>query len=258
MLPEKPAANSSRFGAEVLQVCRLLEQWRAEEKRPIRSDPNEFPETNWRVMAQALFFFGAGGLVILTQSWLRFAQGWPTLGLYVVLLATCEGAGLVLFFHALRIFTRQFWRAAFSPKDNYPFSSLILRTERELSATEDLDRFSDAIVQGVQERLSILEGDLRERLTLLGGNSAVPTVLSLATAVWSTWKSWHEELTVIWIIALAAAVGILWMTAFTLKLRFSLLELTRCRALLSLELARRKASVSHNSRSISGQQPASI
>lgn len=103
----------------------MLERWRKEANAQIVSDPNEFPDSNWRALGYAVTFFALAEVVVLTQSWLKFVQGIPTAVLYMCLLAICGGAGLVQAFHFMDIFNPQFWRATrslFKKTDNYPFT----------------------------------------------------------------------------------------------------------------------------------------
>lgn len=59
MTLEKALSISARFPDEFVEVCRFLQRWIKEEKLLLNSGLNELPRTNWRVMAQALFFIGA-------------------------------------------------------------------------------------------------------------------------------------------------------------------------------------------------------
>jgi hypothetical protein len=238
-----PAAD---FGDQVLAVCRLLERWRAEENALIEKDPDEFPPTNWRAVGQLFVFLGLGGLTILIQSWLKFVQGPATSALFITLLAITLGASVVLTLHAPGFFQRQFWRAVWSifrkKKDNYPFTALHRKTERDLAALPRLASFTDPLLSAVQERLTIVESELRDRLGMLGGNSALPSFVGLSVGVWSAWKSFQGGPNLLSTSFLAGSIGVLWLTGYSFHLRFSVFELSRCRALLALEVGRRKAS----------------
>lgn len=231
------------FEEKVTQLCLQLEAWRKTEREFEKTDPDELPGPDWKVAGQSLTFFVLGSVVVLVQSWLKFVEGWFTLSLYAILLAICGGASLVLELHALHVFEARYWKEFFSffrSKDNYPFTPLLGRNTRDFLALKSLERFDDSIVQAVQERFGLLESELRERLSLLGGSSPLPAVLGFATTIWSAFKALQVERSAITIAALIGAILVMLLTGYAFRLRFSVLELARCRALLALEIARRK------------------
>lgn len=238
--------GAKAFEDQVTELCLKLESWRKAERKLEDSDPDEIPGPNWRVAGQALTFFALGSAVVLVQSSLKFVQGFFSFALYMLLLAICGGASLVLELRALHIFERRYWKAVVAPfrtKDNYPFTPLLRRTERDFLGLTEIQRYSDAVVKAVEERLGLLDTELRERLGLLGGNSAFPAIVGFATTIWSALKSLQTEKSMVTIAALIGSILVLLLTGYAFRLRFSLFELTRCRTLLALELARRKSSL---------------
>jgi hypothetical protein len=242
--PSTVDSSRTRFTDELGSLCRKLEQWRGQQKAIVIPDPNEFPKFDWRVGRQSVVFYVLGELVVLAQSWFKFANedDW-TLWLYITLLAICGGAGTVLMVQAQRIFSRQFLRAVrsiFRPTDNYPFTPLMREMDRDLAAAPMLAMYSDALLRAARDRILIEETELRERLTILGGSSPLAFILSVLTGVWAAWQSLQKERSIVTMLLLAAGIGVLCLTFYAVKLRFSLFELTRCRGVLDLELAVRE------------------
>jgi hypothetical protein len=236
----------STFEVQVTELTLKLESWRKAEQKFEAADPDEMPDPDWRVAGQALAFLVLGSLVVLAQSSFKFVQGFATRGLYMSLLVICGGAALVLVLHAMHMFERRYWRAFFSPfrsKDNYPFTPLIRRNERDFLAIRDLETFGDVVVSTVHERLGLLESELSQRLTLLGGGTAFPAIVGFATTIWSGFKSLQVERSIISIAALIGAILVMLLTGYAFRLRFSVFELTRCRMLLALEISRRRDAI---------------
>jgi hypothetical protein len=230
------------FGTKVLEVCRVLERWRAQQLADRRPGPSEFPDYNWRLAFQGFVFLGVGGVIILLQSWIKFVQDFFGLGIYMTLLAICEGAGLVLVFAATGMFTKPFWRAVrgiFRKTDNYPFTPLIREIEADNSASLLFAGYSKELISAANQRIQLEEAELRERLNLLGSGTPLPLILTLATGIWAGWKSYRDEKSSVAMIILAASIVALWLVSYSFVLRFQLLELTRCRTLLDFEIARR-------------------
>jgi hypothetical protein len=243
-LPSDAASKEGDFGSQILEVCWVLEAWRKEENQRMAEDPNDLPETDWRVAAQALFFLGAGGLVLFLQSWLNFVQGYATLGLYFILFAICMGTSIVLMLHAAGLFSARFWRAlwtTFTTRTNFPFAPLTVRIERNVAAVPRLASFSDHVLRATAEHLSSTEARLRDGLVLLGGNSSLPALVALVAGVWGGWRSFWGQISLLSMATLAGAIVVFWLSAYALNSRFSLFELTRCRELIAFELTRRKA-----------------
>jgi hypothetical protein len=230
----------TRFTQDLTALCRELEQWRTRQKKLAVPSADEFPIYDWRVARQGIFFLVLAQITVLVQAWFKFVDDVGTLVLFMSLLAISGGAGIVLLLHAQGFFSRAFWRAAwgiFRPKENYPFTPLIREIERDLEATPLLARYSDALLRGACDRIAIEETELKERLTLFGGSSPIAFVLTLLTSIWAAWQSLQKERSLLGMAILAAGICALSLTFYTIKLRFSLFELTRCRGMLDLELA---------------------
>jgi hypothetical protein len=231
------------FEGQLISLCRLLEQWRADCNTESAADPDDFPDPNWRVAGRSLIFFALGQIAIFEQSRLNYVHGIPTLCLYIMLLAVCSGAFLVLLFHALGVFERQFWRALkliFKKKSNYPFTPLIRSIETDLAAAKMLSSFSDEIVTVVRERLGVNESELRDRLAIMLGQPSLTVLAGLLAGAWAGWKGLHRGDGTMAILLCALSIILFTLSVFGFRLRVALLELTRCRAMLSLEIARRK------------------
>jgi hypothetical protein len=241
--PETQPPLPASFAAKVVEICRILERWRKQQLADRRPAASEFPDYNWRLAFQGFVFLGLGGVIILLQSWIKFVHDFLGLGIYMTLLAICEGAGLVLVFAATGILTGQFWRAVlgiFRKTHNYPFTTLIGEIEADAAASSLVLGYSQELLTAANQRILHEETELRERLTILGSGTPLPLILTLATGIWAGWKSYRDEKSFVTMIILGASIGVLWLISYSFMLRFELLELTRCRAFLDFEIARRQ------------------
>lgn len=231
------------FEEQLISLCRILETWRAECKTEAANDWPEFRAPKWRTVGYSVIFYALGQVAILEQSRLRYLQGIPTLVFYMVILAICSGTCITLAFHACGLMDRRFWRAAkliFKEKAHYPFTQLIRNIENDSAAAKKLLRFPDGILVAAHERMGAEETELRDRLTILLGQPSLTALASLLAGVWAGWRSFHHSNSSIEFFLCALSIGLFVLSVYGFQLRVALVELTHCRGMLALEIARRK------------------
>jgi hypothetical protein len=232
------------FDRSLVALCRLLEQWTAERQSVMAAAPDEFPPFNRKAAVHVLIFAALFGVGMAEQkmlmSWgFKTAQGFAAL---LMLIALIVGA-LLLVFEATGVLTKRFWRALFSTfkKDNYPFTQLVGFLTFDLSATEKLSPFSTDVLEAGEKRISIEESDLRERLSTGFGNPSLLVMLGLLAGLSSAWKSYYAEQSILNTAVFFGSIGALGLALQIMRMRVALFELGRCRGLVLLEIARRKA-----------------
>jgi hypothetical protein len=232
------------FDDQLVGLCRLLEKWRKASNAEPLPDPHDFPDPEWRPGGYGIAFLALGEVAIVQQSRLNYVQDIPTLLLYICLLAICGGASIVLVLHASGLLKRQFWQAIrrlFRKTDNYPFTQLIRTIERDIVAAGKLTDFPDNVVAVAHERIGAEEIELRDRIAIFVGQPSVVVLGGLLGGAWASWKSYNVGAGVVEILLFLISIGLFTFTVYGFRLRVALLELTRCRGMLSLEIARRKA-----------------
>jgi hypothetical protein len=224
------------FEGQLVSLCRLLEQWRADCNSESAADPDDFPAPNWRAARRSLSFFVLAQIVTLVRGIL-------TPAVYLVLLTLCGVMCLALLFHTCGLFERRYWRAlrlTFKRKSNYPFTPLIRNIATDLAAAKKLSSFSDEIVVAARERVGVQESELRDRIAILLGQPALTTIAGLVTGAWAAWKGLHSADGNLPIMLCGLSIMLSILSIYGFRLRIALVELTRCQAMLSLEIARRK------------------
>jgi hypothetical protein len=234
--------SSQSFEGELLSLCHVLERWRAERKIALAAQ-DDFPPFDWRAARMAAFFFVTYWLAVFALPFARQSL-WAQV-VAIVVMAISVAAGSVLFgLQATGIATTQFWRGLWrlvSTKDNYPFTSVLAALKIDFAATEKLQPFSTPVLRTARERFALEESDLKERITLIVGNPTLVAILGLLAAAWAPLQGLQTPLTKTTVaLSIVSAVAFL-ITVYGARLRIALLELTHCRGLLSLEIARRKS-----------------
>ncbi|HTB81464.1 MAG TPA: hypothetical protein VK717_11315 [Opitutaceae bacterium] len=243
------AHSPGDFEKELLALCGVLEQWRAEQKVIEKAKLNEFLPLNWRAALYSACFFA---LFRLTAAAVKFFKipdhnlgaSLPVLTLLLFFL----GCALLFAVRAAGFGTGQFWRTIFEElknKDNYPFAPLLNGLRVDFSATDRLRPFSTHTLVAAQERISLEEATLGDQITSIVGSPNILAVLGLFGVIWAAWKDLSGQMNPLTWIIFAGTIIALILAAYGAHLRLSLFELTRCRALLSLEIARRNAAVPH-------------
>lgn len=97
------------------------------------------------------------------------------------------------------------------------------------------------MITAAHERIGGEESDLRDRITVLLGQPSVALLVGLLGGAWGSWKSYHNGGGFIETLLCVLSIGLFVFAIYGMRLRVSLLELARCREMLSLEIARRKA-----------------
>lgn len=227
----------------------MVEQWRAECLTADAPGPNDFPEMKWKVMVQAFAFFGLTGTASLEHSFIKETNN--ALALLIIFVATVISviSGIFLSLDAWGVFSAQFWRATWSlfgrrskKPDNYPFTHLKQRLEKDFDGAARLKPFPDAVLVIANNRFAADEGELRDRLTMFFGGAPIVMFVGLLATVWTSWQSFQLHFNVLTSAILSTSVLVMFFSVFGVKFRVALFELTRSRAMISLELARRKHS----------------
>jgi hypothetical protein len=243
-----PIQSQPTFETQIVELCHVLEQWRAERKEALATDSNDFPRFEWKAGWQSLVFYVVYGLssflLVKYKNSHDSLSAISAIALALTVIISGVAGSLLLLFQAIGLGKAQFWRTLkrqITTKDTYPFSTLHYSIRIDLEASPRLRSYATNLLVVVHERLGLEEADLRERLITMAGNPTALAVLGLAAGVWTSWQNFygHDG----W--ASKALFGVSVM-AFLLVLkaarwRVSLFELTHCRLLLSLEIARRKA-----------------
>ena len=240
----QPVTETS-FGETMIALCRELEQWRTECQSDLDASSDSLPPWDWKAASHSLIF----GIGFLLASYaVPFVASQPStvakLALILSLTVSFAAWAVFLFFGAFGMAKRKFWSALWAsfviPKDNYPFTSLLRCIEHELGQQERLRPFPESILRAAEQRIHLEETELRERLNATVGTPTLLVLFGIGTGTVTSWNNYHSH-PHSWINGLIFAGSILALLigAYGLKLRISLIELSRCRALLALEMARR-------------------
>lgn len=244
-----PWVVDEKFETALPQLFRELEKWRNEcNKQP--PPPDDLPVTDRKALREGLVFFGV--FIALTYVFPagHMAPGpAATVWLYVVLSSLILSSVVGFYLLMIRspgLNTAQFWRATRTTLqgDNFPFTVAHDLLHRDLSSTEMLRPYSSALLVAAKDRLSISEDTLRVRLNALVGNPSILVLVGLLSAIGSSWQNFHALNNTLGLVLLLASIGALGLALYGGKLQLSLVELARCRALLSLEISRRAADTS--------------
>lgn len=206
-----------------------------------------FPSFDWIAAIQSFVFFTALLISSYTFQWVLKAHSTvASLAIAIVMLISISAAPLLFVFQALGLGKAQFWRALITwpkrPKENYPFTSLISCLEHDAAHRHRLDRFHTDTLQVVLDRISYEETDLRERLATFLGSPTPLLMFGVIGGVFSGWESYraHPE-SMAGTALFAGSLVTLLLGMFGLSQRAKLFELSWCRGLLALEIARRTA-----------------
>jgi hypothetical protein len=247
--PASSAPNPADFEKELLELCHVLEQWRAERKAIEESEFKEFLPLNWRAALYSACFFALCRLTVVAAKFFKIPD--YNLGaslLALALLFSFLGCALFFAVRAAGLGTAQFWRTIFEEfknKDNYPFAPLLNGLRADFSAADRLRPFSTNTLIAAQERITLEETELGNRITSIVGSPALLATFGLFGVIWTAWKNLHAEMNPVTWLIFAGTILTFILAAYGAHLRLSLFELTRCRALLGLEIARRKAAGLH-------------
>lgn len=240
--PANPSAKS--FEDELISLCRVLEQWREE----VRNDPtqNEPFVLNRRAMWHSVILFasyGLAGLLFLLIDRSRYPSAY--LIAYLTGIVAMVVGFSVFFVQATALGSKRFWQETlqdFSKADNYPFEMLRGNLQADFAAIEKLSSCSKHALVTVQERLNLLESQLRERVTSVIGTPHLFFFAGLAAAAFTAWQSFHTQNSTATMVVFACSLLVFPFAIYGARLRLSLVELTRCRSLIALEIARRTSS----------------
>lgn len=240
-------AASSSFDADLGTLLGDLKRWRIECAAEPPA-PDDFPPLDVRAFCQ-----GAGLLAVhFILEALAFPSGHPAVNnslawlavvIGTLLLSLGSGAFLVSV-KAHGMHQRRYWRAAwhsFNENDQFPFEQMRSMLDRDLHAARRLEPYSLAILQTGRDRFSMMEETLRARLTTFFGNPSLLVLSGLLGAIWTAWEKYSAGGGTFNLLLLAGSIGLFLLGLYGAKLQISLADLTRCRALLSLEIARRMA-----------------
>ncbi len=234
-----------RFADSLISLCKVLEVWRAEQNAIDRNKPDEFPEPNWKEIGYSIVFYSIGAASLLVRNWVTSAHSATASICYLVSFAICGIAGIALALRGSGIAKRQFIagiRSLFSKKENYPFTQLVQEITRDATAAQRLLPFTLEQLKHGLDRINVEETELRERITTLVGQPSLVVLAGLLASVWATWKSYHSGSGYFEIALVLVSIGAFAFAAYGFRLRVSLFELIRCRALLAFEIAAREDS----------------
>jgi len=154
--PAPPARSPTDFEKELVELCGVLEHWRAELKAAEKLRANESPHFDRRAACYAICFFILYWLATTAAS-LAKANVLASHLLFYAALAFLVMSTLFVF-RATGLSTRQSWRALFTElrvKDNYLFTALQERLRTDFSATDCLRPFSTSTLIAAQERITL-------------------------------------------------------------------------------------------------------
>jgi len=150
------AHSPTDFEKDVVALCGVLEQWRAELKTAEKLPPDESPRFDRRAACYALCFFILYWLATTAASFVK-TNIFASHLLSIAALAFLATSPLFIL-RATGLRTRQSWRALFTEllvKDNYLFTGLLERLRTDFSATSRLRPFSTCTLITVQERITL-------------------------------------------------------------------------------------------------------
>jgi hypothetical protein len=237
-----PVSKAGRFTEDLIALCKVLEVWRTDQNAIDRNRPDEFPEPNWKQIGYSIIFYAIGAASLLVRSWVSSTHSTTASMIYSVSFITCELTGCALVLRGSGIAKRQFIsgiKSLFSKKENYPFTQLIQEIARDATAAQRLSLFTLEQLKHGLERINVEETELRERITTIVGQPSLVVLAGLLASVWATWKSYHSGSGYLEIALVLISIGAFAFAAYGFRLRVSLFDLIRCRALLAFEIAAR-------------------
>lgn len=240
-----PGSPPSRFVSQLLNLCGELESWRSDEKTAAKNSVRGFPPFEWKAGIQSLVFFITFLISSYSFRWVQSAHNiYATLAIVIAALISFPAAPILFIFQACGVAKGQFWRALFSfrsrPKDNYPFTPLATGLRYDAHHGIRLQRFRTETLKCMLNRISEEDSELRERLTVFVGTPTPLIVFGIIGGLFPAWESFHSHPGSVGQSALFfASIASLLVSLYGVHLRGALFELTRCRSLLSLEIARR-------------------
>lgn len=251
--PSVPAtADGASFDTDLAALARDLQQWRAECAAEPPS-PDDFPPLDAQALGQGSFFFamdfilGAlafpNGRPLMDDSWL-----WLVIVMSTLVLALGCGFFLgVIKAHGLH--QQRFWRALRQSMGSADPCALTLMREmlnRDLKAARRLEVYALPVLIAAKDRFSLTEETLRTRVSLFFGNPSLLVLAGLLGATWNSWKDYWAHGGTLTLILVTGSFGLFLLSLYGAKLNLSLPDLTRCRTLLTLEIARRSAATIHS------------
>jgi hypothetical protein len=240
----KPPSQGTDFDLALRELCETLETWTIERKSKLRHSEDEQPPFDKKAASWGIAFLLLYGIGVI--AW-HFLKGSPHVSAQIILLFGMLITGVIgsvrLFIVAPGFLTRRFWRSFFTcfKNDNYPFTPLLRTLDNDMEAMPRLSKFTLNVLATVEQRLALEESDLRERLVSSIGNPSILVVVGVLAGVSSAWKSFQDETTTLSTIVFFLSVAVLGLAIYAVHLRISIVELTRCRTFVALEIARRKA-----------------
>jgi hypothetical protein len=250
------AADGASFDTDLAALAQDLQQWRAECAAEPPS-PDDFPPLDARALGQGSFFFAMDfilGALAFPNGRPLMDDSWPWFVIVTSTLVLAFGLGFFLgVIKAHGLHERRFWRALRQSTGSAdPFALTLMREmlDRDLKAARRLEVYALPVLIAAKERFSLTEETLRARVNLFFGNPSLLVLAGLLGATWSSWKDyWAHDGTVTFLLV-AGSFGLFLLSLYGAKLNFSLPDLTRCRTLLTLEIARRSAATipSHHGR----------
>lgn len=235
------------FEAQLIALCLELETWRQESKDAADSEPNSLPPFERRAALHSLVFFVS--FLVASYLWQIAQRSQSTAAILcvaVALIISSVSAPILFVFQAVGLAKAQFWRALLhifsDPKTNFPFTPLMRRIEHDLNQQARLRCFSLHVLTTIEQRIVQDESELRERLSTFIGTPTIYVIFGVIAGSVTAWENYHAHPdSVSHSFLFWGSIGLLIIGLYGFRLRISLIEFARCRALLSLEISRRGA-----------------
>jgi hypothetical protein len=242
-----PPDAPTSFDTDLCALVRDLQRWRADCAAEPPPD-DDFPPLDIRALLQGAAFLAAH---FILQTF-ALPQGRPVLANSPIWLAIVAGTLLLSFGYGIFLVAVKahgmhqvrFWRAlrpSKEGKDPFPFEPMHGMLERDLRATRRLEPYSLSVLHAAKERFTLIEETLRVRLNGFFGNPSLLVLSGLLGAIWTAWERYSASGGTFTLLLLTGSIGVFVLGLYGAKLQISLADLTRCRALLTLEIARRSA-----------------
>lgn len=240
ILLQPHAEPANEFDVQMTALCSTLEHWRKETKAS--EAPQSKSRFSWKaaVASVVCYVLAWSSTFLIRKLDVQGDHNWLLLIFVVALLLV--GGAVFLVIRAFDFANPAYWKEVrdLLKRDNYPFDPLTRCLREDLAALPRLSAFSTPLLSAGSERLAAEEADLRERIMSVLGSPTVSIVAGLIGSLTSGWQALVNGPGIISSFVFFSAMGLTLFSGYGMRLRILISELTRCRSLVALELARRK------------------